>query len=201
MSFSVGRDGVDAWWSNGVPRYMVDYSTTLTTQELAFQCGPSASSPFSSTTWKYIDNMVCECRVFQHVRSPAASIPGASRCMCGGPEVGQVGEVPCDVTRAATSRPSPCNQPVTNDTTHWTRPHRTRGRGQADSAQIHPLTLTTAVVALPVASSLPVSTQALLPGGARACSSCSLQSESSPPRQIASSPLTSYCIASDSTRA
>lgn len=37
-------------------------------------------------------------------------------CLCGGPEVGQVGEVQCDVTRAATSRPSPCNQRVTHDT-------------------------------------------------------------------------------------
>lgn len=101
-------------------------------------------------------------------------------CLCGGPEVGQVGEVQCDVTRAATSRPSPCNQPVTHDTTRRTRPRRTRGRGQEDRPSS--TTQSTAAAALPVASSaLPV--PALLAGGARACSSCSLQFESSPPRQ------------------
>lgn len=68
--------------------------------------------------------------VSARLRSTSASIPRSSKCICGGPDVGHVGEVPCNVTRSATSRPSPCD-PVTNGTTRWTRPRRTRGRGQA----------------------------------------------------------------------
>lgn len=31
MSSSVGRNGVDMWWSNGVPRYMIVYNVYHTT--------------------------------------------------------------------------------------------------------------------------------------------------------------------------
>lgn len=129
-------------------------------------CGPSAS-------WPPLHLVLNHMEISRQYGLPT-SIPRSSRCICGGPDVGQVGEVPCNVTRSATSRPSPCD-PVTNGTTRWTRPRRTRGRGQA--VRQCRCCSTSCIIPPGLDARPPLWWRASLPPW------CSLQSESSPPRQ------------------
>lgn len=114
-----------------VPRYMV-HGTTLTTCFHRNSLYLLPESQLALLLSHMETSRQCGC---QPLCVSTCSIPNSIRCHFF-PDVYAMDAMlarSVGVTRAATSRRSPCN---TRDE-RWTRPRQTRGRGQEERAQIH----------------------------------------------------------------